>query len=119
MSTKLNMTKDIAGYNGFGLIPCDDDFAGQLAANTAQTITVPQQYEYYLAIFSFSPGSNIWVDFSGATATVPSATMGTVTVELNPAGRLVKSGTSVSFITSDTTTPWVNVLFYVAPPWTN
>lgn len=113
------MTKDIAGYNGFGLIPSDDDFAGSLAANTAQSLTVPSKYEYYIAIFSFTPGSNIWVDFTGATATVPTTTVGAVTTELNPAGRLVKGGSSMSFITADTTTPWVNVLFYVAPPWTN
>ena len=119
MSTKFNMTKDIAGYNGFGLIPSDDNQATSLAQNAAQTITVPAQYKYYIAIFSFTPGANVWVDFSGATATVPGSTIGSVTTELNPAGRLVKGGTTMSVITADSTTPFINVLFYVAPPWTN
>lgn len=119
MSTKLNMTRDIAGYNGFGLMPSDDNQATSLAANTAQTITVPNKYEYYLSVFSYSPGSNVWVDFSGATATVPGSSIGAVTTELNPAGRLIKGGSTMSVITSDTNTPFIDVLFYVAPPWTN
>ncbi len=118
MSTKFNMTRDIAGYNGFGLIPSDDDFGCSLAMGAAQSITVPSKYDYYIAIFSYTPGSNIWVNFS-TTATVPSATMSAITSELNPAGRLVRGGTSISVITNDTNTPFINVLFYVAPPWTN
>jgi hypothetical protein len=105
MSTKLSLTKDINGYNAFGIIPTYDIYAGGLAASTEQHFTVPSNYEYWLAIFTFSPGANVWVDFSG-TATVPSTTIAAVHTVLNPAGRQVKAGSVISLITADGTTPW-------------
>jgi hypothetical protein len=108
MSTKLCMTRDINGYNAFGIIPTYDIYAGSLAANTAQSIVIPANNEYWLAIFTFSPGANVWVDFT-TTATVPTTSITTVTTVLNPAGRQVKAGSTISFITADTTLPWVCV----------
>lgn len=108
MSTKLSMTRDINGYNAFGLIPTTDIFAGSLAANVAQTITVPANFQYWLAVFTYSPGSNVWVRFNG-TATVATGTVGALTSVLNPAGRQVKAGDTISFITADATSPFVCV----------
>jgi len=56
MSTKLSMTRDINSYNAFGVFPTYDIFAGSLAANSAQSIDVPSNQQYWLAIFTFSPG---------------------------------------------------------------
>lgn len=108
MSTKFCMTRDINGYNGFGVIPTYDVWAGSLAANTEQHFTVPSNNQYWIAIFTFSPGANVWVDFSG-TATVPSSTVSSVSTVLNPAGRQVKAGSTISFITADATSPYVCV----------
>lgn len=105
MSTRLSLTKDINGYNAFGIIPSYDVYAGGLAATVEQHFTVPSNYEYWLAIFTFTPGANIWVDFAG-TATVPSTTLAAVSTVLNPAGRQVKAGSVISLITADTDTPW-------------
>jgi hypothetical protein len=105
MSTKLSLTKDINGYNAFGIIPTYDIFAGALAASTEQHFTVPSTFQYWLAIFTFSPGANVWVDFSG-TASVPSSTVGEVSVVLNPSGRQVFQGSTISLITADSTNPW-------------
>lgn len=105
MSTKLSLTKDINGYNAFGLIPTYDIYDGALAANTEQHFTVPGNFQYWLAIFTFSPGSNVWVNFS-TTATVPSTTVGRSSNVLNPAGRQVKAGSVISLITADSTNPW-------------
>ena len=99
------MTRDINGYNAFGLIPTYDIYAGALAANTEQHFTVPNNNEYWLAIFTFSPGANIWVNFSG-TATVPASSVAAVHTVLNPAGRQVKGGSTISLITSDATVPF-------------
>ena len=106
MSTKLSMTRDINGYNAFGLIPSLDIYAGSLTANAEQHFTVPGNNQYWLAIFSYTPGANIWVDFA-TTATVPGGTVGAVSTVLNPAGRQVKSGTVISYITSDSTNPFI------------
>jgi hypothetical protein len=105
MSTKLSLTRDINGYNAFGIFPTYDIQTGGLAVNTEQHFTVPSNFENWLAIFTFTPGSNIWVSFTG-TAAVPSTTVGSSTVVLNPSGRQVKAGSTISLITADTTTPW-------------
>lgn len=106
MSTKLSLTKDINGYNAFGVIPTYDVWAGSLAVSTEQHIVVPSNFEYWLAIFTYSPGANVWVDFS-TTATVPTTTISLVSTVLNPSGRQVKAGQTISFITADATSPFV------------
>lgn len=105
MSTKLSLTRDINGFNAFGIIPTYDIYAGGLAANTEQHFIIPSNFEYWLAVFTFSPGANVWVDFT-TTATVPSTTVGTVSTVLNPSGRQVRAGSTISLITADATTPW-------------
>jgi len=117
-STKFLMTRDINGYNGFGIPFSYDGFATSLAANVAQSVTVPSNYEYWIAIFSYTPGSNIWVDGT-TTAAVPGAAFASTTARLNPSARQVKKGQVISFITSDVTVPWVNVEFLIIPPFAN
>ena len=106
MSTKLSLTRDINGYNAFGILPTYDIYACSLTASEAQSIVVPSNFEYWLAVITYSPGANIWVDFT-ETATVPSGTIGSVSSVLNPAGRQVKAGSTISFITADTTNPYI------------
>jgi hypothetical protein len=106
MSTKLCMTRDINGFNAFGLIPTYDVWATSLTANAEQHFTVPSNFEYWLAVFTVSPGANIWVDFT-TTATVPGSTIGKVTTVLNPSGRQVRAGSTISVITADSTAPFV------------
>lgn len=106
MSTKLSLTKDINGYNAFGLIPTFDIYAASLTANAEQHFVVPGYFQYWLAIFTYSPGASVWVDFAG-TATIPGGTIGLFTSVLNPAGRQVKAGSTISFITSDATSPFI------------
>jgi|ERR1017187_97935 hypothetical protein len=118
MSTKFNMTKDIAGYNGFGIMPSYDIQSSSLAANTAQSITVPSNYSNWIAIFSYTPGSNIWVSFTG-TAALPTSSFGAHISVLNPSARAVKAGEVISFITGDSTTPFVSVEFQVIAPYVN
>lgn len=118
MSTKFLMTHDIGGFNGFGIAPTYDIQSTSLAANTAQQVTVPDTYEYFIVIMSYTPGSNIWVSFT-TTAVVPSTSFASGISVLNPAGRRVKAGSTISFITADTTTPWVCVEFQAVAPYVN
>lgn len=118
MSTKFNMTRDINGYNGFGVPFALDGQSAILAANVEQHITVPSNYQNWIAIFSFTPGSNVWVD-GITTAIVPSGAFSATTAELNPAARFVTAGQTLSFKTSDVTNPQVSVIFYVTTPYTN
>ena len=119
MSTKFSLQRDINGYNGFGILPTTDIQAAYLADSAAQEITVPDNYPAWIAIFSYSPGSSIWVSFDGDTATLPSATFGSSNSCLNPAARTVKAGNTISFITNDTFQPQVSVEFQIVPPYQN
>jgi hypothetical protein len=118
MSTKFSMTRDINGYNGFGVLPTYDIQSTSLAANAAQSITVPDNYPNWIVIFSYTPGSSVWVSFSG-TAAVPSTTFASGISVLNPAGRQVKGGETISFISSDATLPWVCAEFQIIPTYQN
>jgi len=119
MSTKFNMIRDISGYNGFGIIPTYDIQGCSMAASAAQTFTTPSNHSNWIAIFSYTPGANFFVDFSGATATVPGGTVGAVTVVLNPSARAVNAGQTFSVITPDATSPYITVEFQIVAPYQN
>jgi hypothetical protein len=117
-STKFLLTRDVAGMNGFGIAFAQDGQATSLAANTEKHFTVPSNYPHWIAVFSYTPGSNIWVD-GITTAVVPSTSFAATTAELNPSARAVVAGQTLSFITADTTTPWVSVKLLVVTPYGN
>lgn len=118
MSTKFSMIRDINSYNGFGIIPTYDVQGTSLAASTAQTFTVPNNYPYWIAIFSYTPGSNVFVDFT-TTATVPGSTVGALTAVLNPSARAVKGGSTFSVISPDANSPYITVEFQIVAPYQN
>lgn len=119
MSTKFNMVRDINGYNGFGITPTYDVYGASLVASTAASITVPVNHPYWIAIFSYSPGTNVWVRFGG-TASVPGgSSFSLVTSSLNPSARIVAGGTTISCITTDTDGSEVSVEFQIVPPYVN
>lgn len=94
--------RDVAGYNSFLVNFPDIGKAVNLAANVAQSITIPSSSPLYAITFQYEPGSNIFITNSG-TATVPSGTFSTTTSMLNPPGLQLVKGTVLSFITPDTT----------------
>jgi hypothetical protein len=118
MSTKFNMIRDISGYNGFGIIPTYDIQGCSLTANAAQTFTVPSNYPQWIAIFSVTPGANVFVNFT-TTATVPSGTVGVITSVLLPSARAVKGGSTFSVITPDATSPYITVEYQIVAPYQN
>lgn len=119
MSTKFNMIRDISGYNGFGIIPTYDIQGCSLTADTAQTFTVPDNYSNWIAIFTYTPGSNVFVRFDGSTATVPTGTVASISVALNPSARAVAGGSTFSVITPDSTEPYITVEYQVVAPYQN
>jgi hypothetical protein len=72
------------------------------SANVAETYTVPAGVT--LAIFSCP--NNFYAAYNGATAAVPSAevTDGSAS-EMNPAGRVVSGGQTISFVSATASTP--------------
>jgi len=120
MTTKFNMTRDINGYNGFGLVFSDTNYKTTLSTGVAQSLTVPNSIPlggaptsanlHLIAVFSFEPGTRVWVA-NGATAVVPTGSFVATASQLNPAARDVQAGDVLSFITNDTTAD-VSVAFY-------
>ena len=118
MSTKFLMTRDIGGYNGFGIMPTYDVRTGLLAVGVAQSVTVPSTYSHWIAIFSYTPGSSIWVSFT-ATAVAPTGAFSSSASVLNPAARAVQAGDVISLITADSTNPLVSIEFQAIAPYQN
>jgi hypothetical protein len=111
MSTSFSMARDINGYNGFGIDFCDDSYSMIMAPNVAQSIVVPINYKTWIAIFTYTPGSSVWVA-NNATAAVPVGAVSITTSQLNPTARRVRAGDTLSLITSDATNDQVSVCFY-------
>lgn len=102
--TKLLLTRDSAGKNTFGLPFASYRRATTLAATVAQTLTIPSASENgYLAIFSYEPGAKVWVG-TGASISLPSGSFTDTNAELNPTARNIAGGTTIRFITNDTST---------------
>lgn len=114
MITKFNMTRDINGYNGFGLPFSNVKYNTILVENVEQTLIVPSTqdatYQNLLAVFSFETGTTVWVA-RNATASLPGSSFALSNVELNPAARSVKPGDILHFISPDITAQ-IGVSFY-------
>lgn len=112
--TPLNMSRDINGYNTFGIEQSNTKYATTLLAGVEQHLTVPATgdaaYRHVLAVFFQDAGSNIFVSVN-ATASLPGSSFALSDCEENPSARQVKPGDILSFITADTKDS-VGVSFY-------
>lgn len=118
MSTKFSMTRDINGYNGFGILPTYDIFAASLSATVLDSFMVPSNYQNWIAIFSYAPGASVWVSVND-TAAAPAGAFATSTSALNPSARQVKAGDVISVYTDDAFGPTVSVELQVIHNYTN
>lgn len=120
--TPFSLTRDINGYNGFGLAFSDTKYSATIAQSTDTTLTVggasPDgmissfSANRYLAIFNFEPGAQVWVA-NNATAAVPAgASFASTSSELNPSARVVQAGDVLHFITPDSGGANVSVVIY-------
>lgn len=123
MATKFAMTRDINGYNGFGLKPSDTAYSVTLSANTDTHFIVPSnsaiggsntastKNPILIAIFYFTPGAEVWCALNTA-ATVPAGSSWAATAsEGNPSAWEVIGGDVIHVITAATAVS-VGVRFY-------
>lgn len=110
-STPFNMTRDINGFNGFGLVPAYDILSTTLTSEGGnQSFTVPGDKPNWIAIFSFDPGLRVFVALN-TTATIPTSSFISDVSELNPTAWYVQNGDVLNFITPDTAA-YVTVKLY-------
>jgi hypothetical protein len=101
MSTVLNFGRDVQGFNAYAPAPSTDKFSATLTVGVASSITIPNTNGTWIAAFSYQPGTDVWVNFSGSTAAPPVAgTFGATTSELLPGARTVQGGSTISLISS-------------------
>lgn len=112
MSTILNFGRDVQGYNAYAPSPAINKISVTLPNLTPASFIVPSNFENWIVVFSNQSGSNLWVDFTGATAAVPAgSSFADTTSELNPSARTVQAGTHISVITNNSTVD-VGVMLY-------
>jgi hypothetical protein len=113
MSTILNFGRDTQGYNSYAPATATDKQSVTLSSSSETHFNVPKNYANWILFFCYEPGSNIWVDITGATATPPAGgTFASCTAELNPGQRRVAGGTKVSCYNNGSATADIGVLMY-------
>lgn len=111
-TSKFIMTRDINGYNGFGLTPSNVKYSATLSSGGGEkTFTVPSDAENYLVVFSIQPGADIWIAYDETAATPVGATFASTTSELNPVARKVSAGTIIHAVTADSSAG-IGVMIY-------
>jgi len=101
---QLQFGRDVQGYNAYAPLDSSVKYSATITNGSATSITVPSSFQVWIVAFSIQPGTNVWVDFSGATAAIPvGATLAVTTSSLNPGQRTVFSAGNISIITDNAT----------------
>lgn len=109
MAVPMNIDIDINGTATYALPIGEIIYRTTLAANTSQSVTIPLNCTR--AVFSFSNGSDVWVEYFNASATNPTGAFQPATSELNPVARYgLIPGNTIAFICP--TTAYVCVTFF-------
>ena len=112
MSTLLSFGRDVQGFNAYAPQPSTNKWSATITTGNATSITVPSNFQTWIVAFAYEPGTDVWVDFSGATASAPvGGTFAATTSELLPGARTVQAGTNISLIT-DNATADVGIILY-------
>lgn len=113
----LNFGRDVQGFNAFAPPTSGNKWSATITNGAETHITIPSTVTTWIAVFSYQPGTNVWVDLTGATAIIPvGATLATTTSELNPASRTVYAAGKISMITDNTSADVGVSLYAVAYP---
>lgn len=115
MATKFALSRDVNGYNGFGLKFTDTAYSCTLATSTDTSLAIPEYASiggaaYYgnaepklIAIFSYDPGSSVWVAKNTAASVPAGSSFAATASELNPSAREVSGGDVLHFFSAGTT----------------
>lgn len=111
----LSFGRDIQGYNAYAPVPSNNKQSVSIASAGHATFTVPSTSQTWIVNFSFTPGSEFWVAYDGATAAPPAgSTFASTTSEMLPAQRFLKSGSVVDVYNNGTATASVGVVMYAS-----
>lgn len=112
MSVKLNFGRDIQGYNAYAPAQSTDMYSATLAAGVSSTLTVPSNFQNWIAAFFYQAAGDMWVSV-GHTASGPAgATFASTTSQLQPGALSVQAGQVISIKNNGTGSSDVGVALY-------
>jgi hypothetical protein len=110
MTTRFLLNKDVNGAISYALPFADVKKGVVLASGVEQHFTMPVDSPKYEIHFAYESGASVWVA-KNATAALPTGTLADINSELNPIGRVVNAGNTISLITNNDTCE-VGVMIY-------
>lgn len=113
--TQLNFGRDVQGMNAYAPQLADVMFSATIASGAAQGITVPSTSENWIVVFSYQPGSSIWVSVDHTAAAPVGATFAATTSFLLPAQLKVKAADTISCFNNNATGQDVGIALYAVP----
>jgi hypothetical protein len=109
----LDFATDIRGFNAYAPAFANVIFNTILESDTEQSMTIPTDAQWYIAAFSYQPGTNVYVALDDTAVSPSSSVFVETTSEYLPAQRFVPGGSTLSFVTPDLNS-YVTVSFYAS-----
>lgn len=112
MSTKLLFSRDVQGYNAYAPYFPLDAYSATITSGSAESVTVPSNANIWIAVFSYQPGSDIWVSVNNTASNPAGGTFASTTSILLPAQLTVNAGNTISCYNNNATSQDVGISFY-------
>lgn len=113
--TQLNFSRDVQGMNAYAPQLAENIYSAAIASGVAQAVTVPDNNQNWIAVFSYQPGADVWVSVNDTAAPPAGATFAATTSFLLPAQLKVEASDSISCYNNSATDQDVGVAFYAIP----
>jgi hypothetical protein len=117
MTTRLLFERDVQGLNSYAPSFSTNKYTATLAATTDTTLTVPSDFENWVAYFSVEASKLVWLALNATAAAPAGASFAASTSELIPnvsqyqIGRRVQAGDVLHFF-SQSGTANISVALY-------
>lgn len=112
MSVKLNFGRDIQGYNAYAPAQATDKYSATLASGGHATVTVPSNFQNWIAAFSYQAAGDMWVSVGGTAAGPAGSTFASTTSQLQPGALSVQAAQVIDIKNNGSESSDVGVVFY-------
>ncbi len=110
--TKLNFGRDVQGLNAFAPSFPDLKYSATLASGGSDDLDVPSSNPEWIVVFSYQPGSAMWVSVNGTAAAPAGGTFAANASVLNPAQLKVFAGDNIDVYNNSSSGQDVGISLY-------